>query len=52
MEKKVKVGFTIDTSTNEEFNKYCEIRSINKSKLMNKLLKEFLKNEINEINHV
>lgn len=45
MKSKVKVGFSIDYSTNEEFNEYCEAGSINKSKLVNKLLKEFLKNK-------
>lgn len=51
MKGKTKVGFSIDSSTNEEFNEYCEAGSINKSKLVNKLLKEFLK-EKNKIEHV
>jgi hypothetical protein len=50
MKNKVKVGFSIDSSTDEEFNKYCEVYSVNKSKLVNKLLKEFLKNK--KVNYV
>jgi metal-responsive CopG/Arc/MetJ family transcriptional regulator len=52
MESKVKVGFSIDHSTNEEFNNYCEAGSINKSKLVNKILKDFLKNRKKEIDYV
>jgi hypothetical protein len=40
---KQKIGFSIDISTNEEFEKYCEENNINKSKLMNKIIKRFLK---------
>lgn len=45
MKSKVKVGFSIDSSTHEEFNKLCEKGSINKSKLIDKLIKEFLEKE-------
>lgn len=52
MKGKVKVGFSIDSLTNEEFNQYCEAGSINKSKLVNKLLKEFLKKEKKGVDYV
>jgi len=45
MKGKVKVGFSIDSSTNDEFNKYCECYSINKSKLVNRLIKEYLEKQ-------
>lgn len=44
MKTKSKVGFSIDTSIREEFYEYCESETINKSKLINKLIKDFLKN--------
>ena len=40
---KLKVGFSIDIDTYQEFEKYCEGNYINKSKLMDKILKDFLK---------
>jgi hypothetical protein len=46
--KKQKIGFSIDISTNEEFEKYCEENNINKSKLMDKIIKKFLKESKNE----
>ena len=42
---KVKVGYSIDNLLNEDFNKYCEERSINKSKLVNKILNDYLKKQ-------
>lgn len=42
---KLKVGFSIDIETYKEFEKYCEENSINKSKLMDKILKSFLEKE-------
>jgi hypothetical protein len=43
--KKLKVGFSISIETNEQFERYCELNFINKSKLMDKILKDFLKKE-------
>jgi hypothetical protein len=42
---KLKVGFSIDIETYKEFEQYCEENSINKSKLMDKILKSFLEKE-------
>lgn len=42
---KIKVGFSVDIETYKIFEKYCEDNSINKSKLMNKILKSFLEKE-------
>jgi hypothetical protein len=42
---KLKVGFSIDIETYKEFEQYCEENSINKSKLMDKILKNFLEKE-------
>jgi hypothetical protein len=42
---KLKVGFSVDIETYKEFEKYCEENSINKSKLMDKILKNFLEKE-------
>ena len=39
---KVKVGFSIDKEIIDEFNSYCELNSINKSKLINKILFDFI----------
>jgi hypothetical protein len=49
--KKLKVGFSVDISTYEEFERYCDDNYINKSKLMDKILKDFLKNEKNNLKH-
>jgi hypothetical protein len=42
---KVKAGFSIDIETYQQFERYCEENSINKSKLIDKILKGFLKKE-------
>jgi metal-responsive CopG/Arc/MetJ family transcriptional regulator len=42
---KLKVGFSIDIETYKEFERYCDEKSINKSKLMDRILKNFLENE-------
>ena len=42
---KLKVGFSIDIETYKEFEKYCEENSINRSKLIDKILKTFLEKE-------
>ena len=39
---KNKVGFSIDISTIELFDEYCEVNNINKSKLIDKIIKKFL----------
>jgi hypothetical protein len=39
---KLKVGFSIDIETYQEFERYCEEKFINRSKLMDKILKDFL----------
>jgi hypothetical protein len=49
--KKLKVGFSVDIITYEEFERYCDDNYINKSKLMDKILKDFLKNEKNNLKH-
>lgn len=46
---KVKVGFSVDMEIIDEFNKYCELNSINKSKLISKILSDFM-NEKNQNN--
>jgi len=44
---KIKVGFSVDIDTYQEFEKYCDANYINKSKLVDKILKDFLqKNKI------
>lgn len=45
---KLKTGFSIDRETNELFEAYCHDRSINKSKLVDKILKEFLNVELSK----
>jgi hypothetical protein len=47
---KVKAGFSIDIETYQQFEKYCEDNTINKSKLIDKILKNFLKRESNKNN--
>jgi hypothetical protein len=42
---KIKVGFSVDIETYKDFEQYCEENSINKSKLMDKILKNFLEKE-------
>ena len=42
---KIKVGFSVDIDTYQEFEKYCDGNYINKSKLVDKILKDFLKKE-------
>jgi len=39
---KAKVGFSIDLSVEKDFTAYCEDNNINKSKLINKIIKSFL----------
>jgi metal-responsive CopG/Arc/MetJ family transcriptional regulator len=41
--KKTKAGFSIDIELLEEFELYCDDNFINKSKLVNKLINDFLK---------
>ncbi len=43
--KKVKVGFSVDIETYNEFELYCNDNYINKSKLMDKIIKDFLNKE-------
>jgi hypothetical protein len=45
---KSKVGFSIDKETYAEFEHYCELRNINKSKLVDKILKRFLEEKKSE----
>jgi metal-responsive CopG/Arc/MetJ family transcriptional regulator len=47
---KVKVGFSIDKDVIEEFNTYCEVNSINKSKLISKILSDFINEKIYQNN--
>ena len=46
---KLKVGFSIDIETYKEFEQYCEENSINKSKLIDKILKGFLEKEYTKL---
>jgi hypothetical protein len=46
---KLKVGFSVDIDTYQEFEKYCEDNFINKSKLMDKILKDFLKKQKSKV---
>jgi hypothetical protein len=39
---KSKVGFSVDKEVEKEFNEYCDDNNINKSKLINKIIKSFL----------
>jgi hypothetical protein len=43
--KKVKVGFSVDIETYNEFELYCNDNYINKSKLIDKIIKDFLNKE-------
>ena len=47
--KKLKVGFSIDIETYKQFEEYCEDNLINKSKLIDKIMKDFLKKEKSKI---
>jgi len=42
---KLKVGFSVDKETYKEFELYCESNDINKSKLIDKILKKFLESK-------
>ncbi len=42
---KLKVGFSIDIETYKDFESYCNENSINKSKLIDRILKNFLEKE-------
>jgi hypothetical protein len=46
---KLKVGFSVDIDTYQEFERYCEENYINKSKLMDKILKDFLKKQKSKV---
>jgi len=39
---KSKVGFSVDRDTYAEFEKYCDDNDINKSKLVERMLRKFL----------
>lgn len=39
---KEKVGFSIDLEVASDLNEYCELNSINRSSLINKLIKIYL----------
>jgi len=43
--KKIKVGFSIDIETYKEFEEWCDSNYINKSKLMDRIIKNFLEKE-------
>lgn len=43
---KSKVSFSIDKELSQELDDYCDSKMINKSKLINNLIKKFLKNEV------
>lgn len=45
---KEKVGFSIDKKTRESLDNYCETRLINRSKLVNKILKEYLEQNLDD----
>lgn len=47
---KNKVGFSIDKELSDKLEKYCEENLINKSKLINKLIKDFLFQDIKNKN--
>lgn len=49
--KNTKVFFSVDTKTNENFEKYCEQNFINKSKIIEGLMKILVdkSTEINEL---
>ena len=47
--KKSKVGFSIDIKTNEELEKYCQENLTNKSKLIDKIIKDFLETKYEKI---
>jgi metal-responsive CopG/Arc/MetJ family transcriptional regulator len=41
---KQKVGFSIDIKTVKELDEFCDSKSINRSKLVNKIVKDYLEN--------
>lgn len=44
---KIKAGFSVDIDIYNELDQYCDISLVNKSRLVSKLIKEFLeKNKI------
>lgn len=43
---KIKAGFSIDVDTYNELDNYCNITLINKSRLIDKLIKKFLNENI------
>ena len=42
---KIKSGFSLDIQVSEIYDRYCDVNDINRSKLMNKIVMEFLKNK-------
>jgi len=40
---KKKVGFSVDIKIYEKFEEYCDVKLINKSKLLNKIITDFVK---------
>jgi hypothetical protein len=46
---KKKVGFSIDLVVSDDLDNYCNQNLINKSQLVNKLIWDFLKKEINNV---
>ena len=42
-------SFSIEEENANNLNDYCEDLAINKSKLINKLIKDFLKNKVAEL---
>jgi metal-responsive CopG/Arc/MetJ family transcriptional regulator len=43
---KQKVGFSIDIKTAKQLDDFCDLKSINRSKLVNKIVKDYLENTI------
>jgi stress-induced morphogen len=47
---KLKAGFSVDIDVYDKLEEYCDLKLVNKSRLVNKLLKEFLsKNMVKKI---
>jgi len=48
-QNKEKVGFSIDKKIMKQLDEFCELNSINRSKLVNNIVKDYLENNLIEI---
>ena len=50
--KKEKVGFSLDKELIDKLDQHCDMHAINKSKLINMLIKKYLESNFQKINSI